>query len=130
MPQNPATPPESARGDRPDAAPSSGVGPVPPVADQFAFAAARGPRLVFVGLKTWAEFDGLDLPAHIHDWKHDKVETLLRKHQGDGRNWESRCISKAIEQPICVVFQFWEHRPEPSNADPGDEHRTASQVAA
>ena len=123
--------PNSAGGDRPDSAPSPGAGPVPPGAEQLMFAAARGPRLVYIGLKTKAEFDALELPAHVGEWKADKVETLIRKHKGDARAWESRCTFKSIDSPIIVTFQWWEQRAvEPCNADPGDEHQASAEVTA
>lgn len=66
------------------------------------------PDCIFAGPNSKAEFDKINLQATIHGWKPAETETVLRN---DGRTYEGRCHSKAIEQDgVTVVFQWFEYR--------------------
>lgn len=85
------------------------------------FCAIPLPQLVYAGPRTREEFDLLELPETVHDWKPDPTTTLLK---GDGKLWEHRCHSKALGElggpgAVEVIFQWFEYRvaePEPSQA--------------
>jgi len=76
------------------------------------FCAIPLPRLVYAGPKTREEFDCLELPETVHEWKADPTETLLK---ADGQQWEHRCHSKTLNElgvagEVAVIFQWFEYR--------------------
>lgn len=77
------------------------------------FCGVPTPGLVYVGPATREEFDLIDLPETVHPWIFDNTETLFRN---DGTEWQRRCRSKCLGElgvdPICVIFQWFEARPE------------------
>ena len=81
------------------------------MANAFAFCAIPLPRLVYAGPKTREEFDRLELPETVHEWKPDSTTTLIK---GDGKQWEHRCHSKTLGElgssSITVIFQWFEYR--------------------
>lgn len=76
-----------------------------------AFCAIPLPRLVYVGPQTREEFDRLELPEAVHEWKPDTATTLIK---GDGKQWEHRCHSKTLGElgssSVAVIFQWFEYR--------------------
>ncbi|MEN1942681.1 hypothetical protein WCE55_02315 [Luteimonas sp. MJ293] len=77
------------------------------------FCGVPTPGLVYVGPATREEFDLIDLPETVQPWIFDITETLLRN---DGTEWQRRCRSKCLgelgKDSICVIFQWFEARPE------------------
>lgn len=75
----------------------------------MSFCTVPTPSVVYAGPTMKEEFDRIPLEETIHDWAHDKVETLLRN---DGQPYESRCHSKAFGDigKLYVIFQWVEHR--------------------
>lgn len=67
------------------------------------------PTTIYAWTSTKAEFDTIALPEKIHEWKESETVALLR---GDGRAWERRVFSKALDGgPVSVIFQWFEERP-------------------
>ncbi|MFC6838576.1 hypothetical protein [Xanthomonas theicola] len=77
------------------------------------------PTLVYAGPSSREDFDRLELPATVHDWKPDATTTLIK---ADGKQWERRCTSKTLgdmgSNSVTVVFQWWDHRIAPAVAQP------------
>lgn len=76
------------------------------------FCAIPTPRLVYAGPQTREEFDRLELPEQVHEWKADPTTTLLKN---DGQQWEHRCHSKTLGEfgtpgVVAVIFQWFEYR--------------------
>jgi len=69
------------------------------------------PRTVYAGPRSKEEFDRIDLPETIHEWKPDTTETLIRN---DGKQYEQRCHSKCLGElgssSVAVIFQWFERR--------------------
>jgi len=81
------------------------------------FCSVLSETTVFAGPRTKEEFDRIALPEMVHEWKPDKIETLLR---ADGSEYEQRCHSKQLgnyaEGTITVIFQWFESRRMASEA--------------
>lgn len=89
-----------------------------------AFCAIPLPRLVYAGPQTQEEFDRLELPETVHEWKPDATATLIKC---DGKQWEHRCHSKTLGElgsnSVAVIFQWFEYRaaetpPPAASTDP------------
>lgn len=77
---------------------------------QLSFCAIPLPRTVYAGPRTWEEFDRLDLPESVFEWKENEYETEIR---ADGQKWETRCHAKVLGElgtQVSVIFQWFEHR--------------------
>jgi hypothetical protein len=66
------------------------------------------PKLVYARPSSREEFDRLDLPAQVYDWKADSTFDLIK---GDGQRWERRLTVKSLEaNGITVIFQWSDKR--------------------
>lgn len=77
---------------------------------QPTFCAVATPSLVFAGPRHRHDYDRLPLPETVGDWAPSFATSMAK---ADGREWEVRIRSKAIEGcgAVTVIFQWREERP-------------------
>lgn len=79
---------------------------------EHSFCSVPAAHYIYAGPRTREEFDLIALPEMVHEWKHDRITTLLKN---DGQQWERRCHSKCVGEhgagKVTVIIQWFEERP-------------------